>query len=68
MGPRAYWYVVATSDELKPGKVLGRKVLDEWLAVFRGPEGRAAVLRDRCRHRHAPLSKGTVSRGRLRCP
>jgi len=64
---RAYWYVVALSDELKRGQVLGRRVLDEWLAVFRGPTGAATVLRDRCRHRHAPLSAGTVRDGRLRC-
>lgn len=64
----AYWYVVARSEELEPNQVLGRKVLDEWLAVFRGPTGTATVLRDRCRHRHAPLSKGTVRNGHLRCP
>ncbi|MEO0605328.1 MAG: aromatic ring-hydroxylating dioxygenase subunit alpha, partial [Myxococcota bacterium] len=67
MTPEAYWYVVAVSDALKPGEVHATKVLDEWLAVFRGPDGRATVLRDRCPHRHAPLSKGRVVDGRLRC-
>lgn len=63
-----YWYVVAQSDELGRDTVLARKVLDEWLVVFRGPDGTPAVLRDRCMHRHAPLSKGTLHRGTLRCP
>ena len=64
----AYWYVVAGSDELKTGTVLRRKVLGEWLAVYRGADGRAAVLQDRCMHRNAPLSKGLVVVNNLRCP
>lgn len=63
-----FWYVVAQSASLKPGVVLSRKVLGEWLVVFRGESGRAAVLRDRCMHRHAPLSKGRWEKGRLQCP
>lgn len=65
---RAYWYVVAESRELQADTVLSRKVLDEWLAVFRSKDGRASVLRDRCMHRHAPLSQGKVVRGQLQCP
>lgn len=65
---RHYWYVVAQSGELGPTTVLARKVLDEWLVVFRGADGHAAVLRDRCMHRHAPLSKGTLRDGVLQCP
>ena len=63
-----FWYVVAQSDALGRETVLARKVLDEWLAVFRGADGRATALRDRCMHRHAPLSKGHVADGTLRCP
>lgn len=63
-----YWYVVALSEELSPGKVVRRKVLGEWLAVYRGEDGRPAVLRDRCMHRAAPLSEGKVIGGCLRCP
>ncbi len=62
-----YWYVVAESRELTRDAVLARKVLDEWLVVFRGPDGAPAVLRDRCMHRHAPLSKGTLRDGVLQC-
>ena len=63
---RVFWYVVAESEELK-SSVLGRKVLDERIAVFRDHTGRAVALQDRCLHRSAPLSKGWVEGGRLRC-
>lgn len=63
-----FWYVVAGSDELAPGVVLRRKVLGESLAVFRGADGQPTALRDRCMHRNAPLSDGTVRDGCLRCP
>jgi len=63
-----FWYVVAESDKLKSGEVVRRKVLGEWLAVFRGKDGQAGVLRDRCMHRNAPLSKGMVVVNNLRCP
>ena len=63
-----YWYVVAESRELTGSRVLARSVLDERLACFRGANGTPAVLRDRCLHRNAPLSKGVVRGGLLSCP
>ena len=33
-----YWYPVAWSDELKPGKVLGRRFAGEPIAIYRGVE------------------------------
>lgn len=63
-----YWYVVAESRELRDDKVVARCVLNERLACFRGADGRPSVLRDRCLHRNAPLSMGSVSRGLLTCP
>lgn len=64
----AYWYVVAESRELTGDAVLARKVLDEWLVIFRGADGSPAALRDRCMHRHAPLSQGKLRDGCLQCP
>ncbi len=63
-----YWYIVAESHELIAGAVLARKVLGEWIAVFRDAEGKPAALRDRCMHRASRLSLGKVSQGCLRCP
>ncbi len=68
MDYRSFWYVVAESDKLEAGTLLGRKVLGEWLAVFRDETGRAVAMRDRCMHRNAPLSKGRVEHGQVRCP
>lgn len=68
MGFEDYWYIVAESRELRPGRALGRCVLDEWLACFRDARGHAVVLRDRCLHRSGRLSTGTVRAGRLVCP
>ncbi len=64
----AFWWVACASEELPPGRALRRIVRGEWLALFRGPDGRPAALRDRCMHRNAPLSCGKVEAGRVRCP
>lgn len=63
-----FWYVVALSDQLQPNTVLARSLLGEWLAIFRGEDGQAAALRDRCLHRSSRLSAGKVCRGTLQCP
>ena len=43
-------------------------MLGEWLAVFRGDDGKPVALRDRCMHRNSRLSRGKVCQGRLQCP
>lgn len=63
-----FWYIVARSRDLPAGRVLGRKVLGEWLAVFRDEAGAPRALQDRCRHRASRLSLGKVEGGCLRCP
>jgi phenylpropionate dioxygenase-like ring-hydroxylating dioxygenase large terminal subunit len=63
-----FWYIVSESKKLKPGEILGRKVLGEWLAVFRDEKGQAVALQDRCLHRSAQISRGTVRNGQLTCP
>jgi len=62
-----YWYVACTSAELKAGKVLSRTVLGMPLAVFRGRDGQAGALLDRCPHRNVPLSIGRVVGPNLEC-
>ncbi|WP_199246636.1 aromatic ring-hydroxylating dioxygenase subunit alpha [[Phormidium] sp. ETS-05] len=63
-----FWYVVGLSEELGQNNVLARMVLGEWLAVFRGEDGEAIALRDRCMHRNSRLSPGTVCAGKIHCP
>ncbi|MFK7990677.1 MAG: Rieske 2Fe-2S domain-containing protein [Sandaracinaceae bacterium] len=64
---RDYWHVAIGSGGLSRAPVSAR-VLDVDLVLFRDGTGRASALRDRCPHRGAPLSKGCVRAGELRCP
>jgi phenylpropionate dioxygenase-like ring-hydroxylating dioxygenase large terminal subunit len=63
-----FWYIVCESNQLKSHTVLQRTVLDEWLAVFRGDDGKSVALRDRCIHRNSRLSYGKICEGKLQCP
>lgn len=62
-----YWYVVAESadvgDEPLAVRLLGRE-----LVVWRSTSGDVVAAPDRCPHREAPLSEGTVHDGCLVCP
>ena len=61
------WYVAAWSNELVASTVLARRLLDEPVALFRCADGSPAALRDRCPHRFAPLSVGTLAEGQVTC-
>lgn len=64
---RHFWFVACLSEELPPGGVVGRVILGEPVAVWRGPDGTVHALQDRCLHRNSPLSSGRVVSGRLQC-
>src|SRR5439155_4916283 len=68
MGFEDYWYIIAESGELTANRVLARCVLDQTVACFRAADGAPVVLHDRCLHRNAPLSAGSVRDGLLSCP
>lgn len=61
------WYQAAWSHELKEGGMLGRRMLNEPLTLFRDSVGAAHALEDMCPHRFAPLSKGKVSNDSVVC-
>ena len=63
-----HWYVAATSKELRRDKPLGVTILEEGIVLFRGADGKATALLDRCLHRNAALSKGDVFNGCIGCP
>jgi phenylpropionate dioxygenase-like ring-hydroxylating dioxygenase large terminal subunit len=65
--PRSWWYIVASSDDLRDQPV-ARTLLGLPIVLFRDGEGRAAALLDRCAHRNVPLSGGVVHRGEMQCP
>jgi phenylpropionate dioxygenase-like ring-hydroxylating dioxygenase large terminal subunit len=62
-----YWYPLAWSDELKPGRILGRRFAGEPIALYRGSSGRVVALEDRCAHRQVPLHLGVVQGDRIKC-
>ena len=65
---RNTWYVAAWAEDVVPGALLARTILEEPIVLFRGGDGRAAALQDRCPHRFVPLSLGTVcGNARVRC-
>lgn len=57
---RNAWYVAAMHDELPAGALLARTYLDEPVVLFRDAGGVPRALADRCLHRFAPLSAGTL--------
>ncbi|MDP2270039.1 MAG: aromatic ring-hydroxylating dioxygenase subunit alpha [Archangium sp.] len=63
-----FWYVACLSSELKEKQVISRTILGTPLALFRGADGKPAVLFDRCLHRNARLSAGDCFDGKLGCP
>ncbi|MEQ8387649.1 MAG: aromatic ring-hydroxylating dioxygenase subunit alpha [Alphaproteobacteria bacterium] len=61
------WYVVAHASDLKPGTVLGRRLLGQEFALFRLEDGALGAFEDRCPHRLLPLSMGAVVGNVLQC-
>jgi phenylpropionate dioxygenase-like ring-hydroxylating dioxygenase large terminal subunit len=62
-----YWYPAAWSDELKPGRTLGRQFAGEPIALYRGRSGTAFAIEDRCAHRQVPLHLGVVVGDAIKC-
>jgi phenylpropionate dioxygenase-like ring-hydroxylating dioxygenase large terminal subunit len=62
-----YWYPLAWADELKSGRVIGRRFAGEPIALYRGTSGHVYALEDRCAHRQVPLHLGVVSGEELKC-
>ena len=63
---RNAWYVAAWPDEIGE-EPLGRTIMNQPIVLFRDAEGRAAALEDRCCHRGAPLTHGTVVADGIEC-
>ena len=64
-----YWHPVAAAAEVAPGAVLAVTLLGEELALWRGLDGRLAIVADACAHRGVKLSHGRVHPdGCIACP
>lgn len=66
---RNAWYVGLWGSELPPGEMVSQKIIGEPVVFFRKEDGSPAAIVDRCPHRFAPLSMGTLQPGdRVQCP
>ena len=63
---RRAWHPIARSAEV--GGPLARRLLGDDLVLWRDSSGMVVAAPDRCTHREAPLSEGTMERGCLACP
>ena len=64
---RNIWYVAGWSDEIAPAARLERTFLGESVVLFRATSGAVQALQNRCPHRFAPLSMGTVVGDTIQC-
>ena len=65
--PRNLWYIAGFDEELPPGKLLARTYLGDNVVLYRAPDGSPRALEDRCPHRFAPLSAGTLQGDAIQC-
>ena len=63
-----YWYPLAWGNELKKGRTLGRHFAGEPIVLYRGENGQAYALEDRCAHRQVPLHLGVVCKKPAQVP
>jgi phenylpropionate dioxygenase-like ring-hydroxylating dioxygenase large terminal subunit len=63
---RNSWYVAAWAHELGD-RPLARTILGEPIVLFRTASGAVGALRDRCPHRHLPLSMGKIVGEDIEC-
>ena len=61
------WYVIATSAEVRPGQVVGRRYFDRELVLYRTESGIVRAVDGHCPHMGAHLEAGRVVGEQLRC-
>lgn len=62
-----YWYPLEWSDRVAVGEVAETRFWGQSIAVFRGADGRARALENRCAHRQIKLTMGHVRQCNLVC-
>lgn len=61
------WYMAAWDYELIDHKLLGRRLLNKAVVMYRGDDGKLVALEDQCAHRGARLSDGRREGNCIRC-
>ncbi len=64
---RNCWYVAAWQHELDSSRLMARTLLNEPIVFYHHPKEGPVALADQCCHRLAPLSRGRIEDGNLRC-
>ncbi|WP_269540723.1 aromatic ring-hydroxylating oxygenase subunit alpha [Cerasicoccus fimbriatus] len=62
-----FWYPLARSQDVKPGKAHAVTFAGEPIALVRSKEAGLFAVEDRCAHRQVPLSVGVVEDGGIKC-
>ena len=62
------WYILALENEVPKDKPIKRFLYDTPYVLFRNEKDHLVALVDKCLHRGAQLSLGTVEDGAVRCP
>ncbi|WP_309382106.1 aromatic ring-hydroxylating dioxygenase subunit alpha [Cerasicoccus frondis] len=62
-----FWYPLARSQDVKPGKAHAVSFAGEPIALVRSKEAGLFAVEDRCAHRQVPLSVGVVEDGGIKC-
>lgn len=62
------WFVVAVSDEVRPGQIVGRRYFGRDLVLYRTESGCVVMSDAHCPHMGAHLEAGRIEGERLRCP
>ena len=66
---RNTWWVAMWAQDLPPGQLVARRIMNEPLVFYRTEDGHPTALLDRCAHRWAQLSLGKLlPEGRVACP
>lgn len=60
------WYIAGWAKDVGE-RPLARRICDKPIVLFRDKDGVVGALADRCCHRGAPLSRGSVVEGGLEC-
>jgi len=61
------WYAVGYAWQVTDDKPFATRLWGEPLVLYRDETGGLTAVEDRCPHRSAPLSMGSVEKGKLRC-
>jgi 5,5'-dehydrodivanillate O-demethylase len=64
---RMFWQPVYRSDDLKAGRAVALRIMNEDFTLYRGRSGAPFVVGPRCAHRRTALSVGRVEGDCIRC-